>query len=45
MDFTLPELQGDIIVGNDARKLLGNMQHLNNILAQSQSLLFANSVY
>ena len=45
MDFALPELQGDVIVGNNSRELLGNVQHLNNILAQSQSLLFANSVY
>ena len=35
VDFALSELQGDIVVGDNPRKLLGNMQHFNDILAQS----------
>ena len=33
MDLSMPQLQGDIIVGDDTRKTLGNMQHFNSIFA------------
>ena len=35
VDLALFELQGNIVVGDNSRKFLGNVQHFNDILAQS----------
>ena len=39
VDFALFQLQGDVVIGNDSRKLLGDVQHFNDVFAQNASLL------